>query len=162
VTDSVGPPYCNITIPLNGESASQKGLSGANTLEISVIQEDETKSANQVIHVFLIALQQRYAFCLCCLAQVGIERSQQQLVAAGELQVSCVIHGEAVPFAKRKNLFGLSGGESWFLLDGQPREFFPEELRLSRFDAPSADSHQESVCNFGGPVRRDNYSIALP
>jgi len=78
--------------------------------------------------VFLIALQQRYAFCLCCLAQVGIERSQWQLVAAGDLQVSCVIHCEAVPFAKRKNLFGLSGGESWFRLDGQTREFFPEEL----------------------------------
>jgi hypothetical protein len=62
-------------------------------------------------HVFLIALQQRYAFCLCCLAQVGIERSQRQLVAAGDVQVSCVIHCEAVPFAKRKNLFGLSGGE---------------------------------------------------
>jgi hypothetical protein len=34
---------------------------------------------------FRSVLQQQNALCLCCLAQIAIEGSQRQLVAAGEL-----------------------------------------------------------------------------
>src|SRR5271154_6164992 len=57
-------------------------------------------------------------------------------------------------FTQRKNFFTPSGCERWFGVDRQPPEFSPEQLRLLRLDSLSADSHQESVCNFGGPVRR--------
>jgi hypothetical protein len=67
-------------------------------------------------------------------------------------------------FAQGKNLFTPSGRERWFGVDRQPPEFIPEQLRLFRLrlDSLSADSHQESVCNFVGPMRRNNNSITLP
>jgi hypothetical protein len=65
-------------------------------------------------------------------------------------------------FAQRKNFFTPSRRERWFSVDRQPPEFIPEQLRLLRLDSLSAGSHQESVCNFGDPVRRNNDSITLP
>src|SRR6266576_6589327 len=109
-------------------------------------------------------LQKRDALCLCCLAQIAIKGRQRQFIAAGKLQVCRVVHSEAMLFGQRQNLFAPSGRENerWFGVDRQTPEFFPELLRLFRLDALPADSHQERVCHFGGPVRRNDDSITLP
>ena len=44
-------------------------------------------------------LQQFYALCLYCLAQIAIERSQWELPAVCVLQIRRVVHCEAMLFA---------------------------------------------------------------
>jgi len=96
---------------------------------------------------------ERYAFKLRSLQQVGVLRGKCQSATLRQLKVGRIVNGQPMFFAQRKNSLRLARCKRWFHINRQHLQLLSEQIRLPWLDALSSNSHEKSIGNLCGPMR---------